>query len=72
MSSSFAKVYILNYGASEKAIKSDLFAPFQLSEKMPQKIGSGAGWCRKVDLSIVGRGSGFAPALRGFLSAWSI
>lgn len=36
---------------------------------MPQKLGSGAGRCRKVGLSMVGRGSGFAPAPGEFLSA---
>jgi len=46
-----------------------LFAPFQLSEKVLQKISAGAGRCRKGGLSVVGRGAGFALALTGFLSA---
>lgn len=63
----FAKVYILKYGTTEKTIKSELFSPFQLNEKMLQKISTGAGRCRRG--GMVGKGSGFPRAFTGFLSA---
>lgn len=58
LTSSFVKVYILKYCTTGKTIKSELFAPFQLSEKMLQKSRAG----------VVGRGPGFTLALMGFLS----
>lgn len=63
LTSSFAKVQILEYATTEKTIKSELFTPGWWSEKMFQEIGAGKGRCRRGGLGVVGRGSGFTLAL---------